>query len=680
MSFLTPLFLLGLAGLAIPVFLHLIQKERKNVIQFPSLMFLRKIPYQSVNRRRIRHWLLLMMRLAALALLVLAFARPFLRRTEIAAGATGAREVVVLLDRSYSMGSGDKWARARAAADKAINGLTASDRGSVVLFASNAEVALRSTGDRGRLLAAIAGVEAGAGATRYGPALKLAGSILGESALPRREAILITDFQRSGWQGSEGVRLPDGAVLTPLPIIDSGKVNHAIAPVALQHSTFENQQRVTVSTGAVNRTPLSSGAEQSVDIALEIGGRPIQTKRVTLTANGSASTTFDPVTVAERNLRGTVRLGPDALAKDNVFNFVLAPEESLKVIVAERAGADRNSSLYLMRALAVSEAPRIEARTRSADSISADELGAAAVVILNDAAIAPTTAERLQRFVERGGGLFLALGERASWPVSADILPGAPGSPVDRSRGTAARLGALEYGHPLFEVFRGPRTGDFASARFYGYRDITPAAGVQTLARFDDGKAALVERRIGNGRVLMWTSTLDTIWTDLALKPVFVPFVHRVVRYLGAYHEPKPWRTVGDVVDPALQAPAARGADVSRVALTPSGGRISLDGDGPEVLELSEQGFYEFRAQGRDNDEPVVVASNVDLTESDLTTLDPQEVVAAAMGRAGGRAAESSAPPSDEAQESAQHVWWYLLFAGLLLLGAETVVANRLTV
>jgi ferric-dicitrate binding protein FerR (iron transport regulator) len=101
MSFLTPLFLVGLAGLAIPVLIHLIQKERKNVVQFPSLMFLRRIPYESVQRRRIRHWLLLMMRLAALALVVLAFARPFIRRTDAATGgATGAREVVVLVDGS----------------------------------------------------------------------------------------------------------------------------------------------------------------------------------------------------------------------------------------------------------------------------------------------------------------------------------------------------------------------------------------------------------------------------------------------------------------------------------------------------------------------------------------------------------------------------------------------------
>jgi uncharacterized membrane protein len=679
MSFLTPLFLIGLAGLAIPVIIHLIQKERKNVVQFPSLMFLRRIPYQSVQRRRIRNWLLLLMRLAALALIVLAFSRPFVRRTEIAASASGAREVVVLLDRSYSMGYGGKWPQALAAAQNAINGLSRGDRGSIVLFSSNAEVSLRSAPDKGRLLDTLTGLQPGSGATRYGPALKLAGSILGESALPRREAILITDFQRGGWQGGEGIQMPEGAVLTPVTIGDSGKVNLAIAPVSLQQSEFQGQQRIVVTSGVVNH----SDTPQTVEVGLEIGGQRIQGKPVSVAAHASASTSFDPVTVADRNVRATVKLPDDALLRDNVFHFVVSPEAPVRVLIADRPGAQRNSSLYLSRAVAVSESPRIEARMRTADSLSAEDIGAATVMILNDTPVAQATAERVKEFVERGGGLFLAMGERADWPGVVDLLPAVPGPPVDRSRGSAARLGALEYGHPLFEVFRGPRTGDFASARLYNYRSVTPVANVQTLARFDDGAPALLERRVGTGRVLMWTSTLDTNWTDLALKPVFVPFVHRIVRYLGGYRDPRPWRTVGDVVDPGLQAarPGAPGADVSRVAVTPGGQQVSLDGDGPEVLELAEQGFYEFRNQGREGDAAVVVASNVNLAESDLAAVDPQEVVAAALGRAGGQVAgPPAAPPTDEAQESAQRVWWYLLFAGLVLLGAETVVANRLTV
>src|SRR5918996_4160356 len=107
MGVLTPLFLVALAGLAVPVIIHLIQREKKNVVEFPSLMFLRRIPYQSVRRRRIRHWALLMLRLAALALIVAAFARPFFRRDTLAAAAQqGAREVAILVDTSYSMGYG----------------------------------------------------------------------------------------------------------------------------------------------------------------------------------------------------------------------------------------------------------------------------------------------------------------------------------------------------------------------------------------------------------------------------------------------------------------------------------------------------------------------------------------------------------------------------------------------
>src|SRR5215471_7939431 len=98
MSFLAPLFFLGLTAVAIPVLVHLIQRERKRVVEFPSLMFVRRIPYQSVRRRRIRHWALLLLRTAAIVLIVAAFARPFLRQSASAAVATnGAKEIVILL-------------------------------------------------------------------------------------------------------------------------------------------------------------------------------------------------------------------------------------------------------------------------------------------------------------------------------------------------------------------------------------------------------------------------------------------------------------------------------------------------------------------------------------------------------------------------------------------------------
>ncbi len=673
MSLLTPWFLLALAGLAVPIVIHLIQRERKQVVEFPSLMFLRRIPYQSVRRRRIRHWPLLLLRLAALALIVLAFARPFFRRPDVAAAAAGgAREVVVLLDRSYSMAYGNRWARAVDAARNSIASLGSADRASIVFFSTGAAVALRSTGDRARLTAAVAGGKVGAGATRYGPALKLAGSILSESALPRREVVLISDFQRSGWERADGVRLPDRTVVTPVPIGDGESANLAVTPVSLQRSSFSGQERIAVTAGVVNRGPAVNGLEMT----LEIGGRPQQTERVNVAAHGAASVTFAPFTPEGRDTRGTVRIPGDALASDNAFHFVVEPRQPVKVIIAERSGS-AGTSLYLSRALSLADAPPVDVVVRAADSLSPDDLGSAAVVVLNDVPASTPLADRVGGFVERGGGLFVVLGGRAAWPgATVDILPGEPGAAVDRTKGSAARLGALEYGHSIFEPFRAPRSGDFSSARFYGYRAVTPGRDARTIARFDDGAPALLERRIGNGRVLLWASSLDTQWSDLVLKPVFLPFVHRAVRHLAAYEERASWSTVGDVFEPT----AGRDGRGGRVALTPSGQRLALDEEGTDVLALEEQGFYEIRVQGRETAAPLTVASNVDLSESDLTPMDPQELVAAATGHAGTSGGDvAGGVPTDESQERAQRIWWSLLVAGLALLAGESALANRLT-
>ncbi|MGH9370220.1 MAG: BatA domain-containing protein [Vicinamibacterales bacterium] len=675
MSFLTPLFLVALAGLAIPVFFHLIQRERKHVVEFPSLMFLRRIPDQSLQRRRIRHWLLLMMRLAALALIVLAFGRPFVSTTDPAAAAAGgARELVILVDRSYSMGYGDRWNRALAAASRAVDAMGSSDRGSIVFFGSSTDVALRSTSDKGRLKAALAAATLSSGATHYGPVLKLAGSILAESGLPRREVVLVTDFQRGGWTGADGVRLPDGAVLTPAAIADPETANVAVTPVALERSTFSNQERVTVTAGVANHGPKRM---DGLDVTLEVNGRAIQTQKVNVDANASTSATFAPVTLTGSEVRASVKLAADALAYDNAFHFMVEAGRPVRTVIVDRSGG-RDGALYLSRALAVGDAPRFDIVSRTDDSLTADDLQSAGVVIVNDVQVSPGLAERLGKFVERGGGLLIVAGQRGTWPQERAVLvPALAGEAVDRSRGEAGRLVALEYGHPVFEPFRAPRSGDFSAARFYGYRATTTQQGASILARFDDGAPALVERRVGAGRVFVWASSLDIEWSDLPVKPVFLPFVHQIARHLAAYREPKPWLTVGEVLDPARTA-AAQTSDV-RTVVSPSGQRIALDPEGGDVVSLEEQGFYELREQATSGNATATVAANVDLAESDLTPMDPKEVVAAVTGHAGSAVSGAgTAEMPDATREATQRIWWYLLFAGAVLLAAETLVSNRI--
>ena len=684
MGFVAPIVLAGLGALAIPVLIHLIQRERKRVVEFPSLMFLRKIPYQSVRRRRVRNWLLLALRLAALALIVLAFARPFFRRSELAAAAqNGAREAVILVDTSYSMEYGDRWATAKTAATDAIRGLGPGDRASLVLFSSGADVAVRSAADRGRLESGLASAVTGPGATRYAPALKLAGSLLGESALPRREIILITDFQRRGWDqtpGRDDVKLPERTTLTPVNVAAGETANLSVTPVSLQRTRFENHDRVVVTAGVVNHgpRPVTRAA-----LALEIDGNVIQSLPADVAPGGSSSVTFGPFTVASRNMRGTVRLPADALVRDNVFHFVVSPSEPVHALVVNRGGAEREA-LYLSRALAIGESPRVELTSRTPTTVTDADLRQTSVVLLNDIQAPDDLVDRLRRFVAAGGGLFVAAGPHATWPAAAAAaLPGLPGDPVDRTTTTPSRLGGLEYSHPVFELFRAPRTGDFSAARFYGYRGVLQPTG-QVLARFDDGTPALMEgkdRAAGAGRVLMWTSTLDLEWNDLAVKPVFLPFIHTVTKYLADFTDAPASLTVGQVI-PAPRKASGKGGAGARggtIAIAPSGGRVAVETE-DGALELAEQGFYDVRTQGAAADSSTTLASNVDLSESDLAALDPRELAAAVAGRLpGSTGALADGRPSDEAQAQAQRLWWYLLVAGGLLLAAETLLSNRLS-
>ncbi len=691
MAFLAPLFFAALVTFAIPIAIHLTQRERKQVVEFPSLMFLEKIPYQSVRRRRIRDWPLLAMRLAAILLIVFAFARPFFDRPIVAlANTSGPREVAILLDRSYSMGYGDRWTRAQAAARQVVQGLTATDHVTLILFGTNAQAEVRATADLSRVSAAIDAAKVGAEATRYAPALKLAQRVLADATLQTREVVMISDFQRNGWVRDENLRLPEGTTFRAVPITDSQPSNLTVANVLPQRSMFSGQERVTVSANVVNR---GQSAASNVQVRLELDGRAVETQTVTVQPGAPASVTFQPFTLARAFTRGAVRIGDDALAQDNAFYFIASPAQRLSVLLVEPPRASRDTSFFLQRALAIGTSPTFQVNLRQSESVATTDLDRSRVVILNDVAALSSGAD-LKNFVSRGGGLLVVLGERANWGTdSNDLLPGVPGTIVDRP-GRGGALAELDYSHPVFELFKAPRSGNLSTARFFRYRGITmkpepagdkegeQAPSRRVIARFDDGAVAMAERKIGSGSVLLWASTLDNYWNDLApSRPVYLPFVHEVVRHLATYEQPKTFFTIGEVVDPGhLLRTSGLGmqSGTGAMVLTPSGQRLEQSGTTTPV-QLDQPGFYEVH--GRSNQAgTVTLAANLDTSESDLSVLDTQELTAALAGRPGtvNPAAADAAAVTPEDQERRQNFWWYILMAGIVLLGIETAISNRM--
>ena len=164
MTFLSPLFLVGAAAAAVPIVLHLLRRRPEQRVRFAAVMFLKGAPVEHTSRRRLREWLLLALRVTALVLLALAFARPFFRTAS--AAARSARRSS-LLDTSFSMSAPGRFDRAKSLAKDAVRNATSGDDVALVTFSDQAAVVVRPTPDRGAVAAAIDAAASGFGATRY---------------------------------------------------------------------------------------------------------------------------------------------------------------------------------------------------------------------------------------------------------------------------------------------------------------------------------------------------------------------------------------------------------------------------------------------------------------------------------------------------------------------------------
>lgn len=684
LQFLAPLFLAALLAVAIPVLVHLTNRPRDRVLAFPSLMFLRRIQYRTVRRQKIRHWMLFLLRAGAVMLLAAAFARPLLEgRGAESLAAGSSRDLVIVLDQSMSMGYGDRWARATDAARRALASLGADDRGALVLFDDQA-VQVDWTRSAGDLDAALAAARPTASSTRYSAAIGAARDLLQDATRPRQEVVLISDFQRSGWRGAnpDDLRLPAGVTLTVEDVSGGESDNLAVAGVSLERRREPARERAIILARVVNP---GSQPVRGLPVVLEVEGQVVATQRVDVDARGAAAVLFEPIVVSDRPLRAEVRLaGDDPLAADNVHHFVLAPAPPVRVLVVSARGAPADETLFLRRALELGADPAFTVTRRNHESVSAADLADQEVVLLSDVpALGTAWIQRLRSFVESGGGLFVALGRRAtpeSWQArGATLLPGTPGPVVDRLADRGARVSSLLHEHSAFEIFRTPRSGDVSSARIFRYRTFRVSEDATVLARFDDGAVALSEAALGGGRVVVWTSGLDNVWNDLPIQPVFLPFLHQLVSYLAGYRAPRYAYAVRDVLDVGPYVAASGRSD--RVSVeTPSGSRVTAGlGAGATALELREPGFYTVRSLGR-NQPLASVAVNPDPAESDLAHLDPGELIRAVTPGPLAATTRAATPLTALERERRQGLWWYILLAVLLLLVAETVASDRLSV
>ncbi|MGB5329332.1 MAG: VWA domain-containing protein [Gammaproteobacteria bacterium] len=679
LSWINPLYLSGLLLLALPVLIHLVQKQHSQGARFPSLMFLQQIPQQEKRHLEIRDWLLLALRCLLLLLIVLAFARPFFSTGIGAAGLEPERrDSIIVLDRSYSMRIADHWQQALDIAAQLVEQKQAGDRIGIVLFDEEAEVRSDLTTSAANLRTVMQGQSPGFKATRMPLAIEQAARLLEGSNASSKQIFVISDFQASA--APVVAQITADIELTALPVKLTRVENASITAVVIEPSSRATADEFSLRVEVTNRATIP----QEQEVTLEVDGRELARRKLLLAPRSTVTETFDRLSVSDDLLRGSVSLDDDALALDNQHFFVYSSRQQLPLLILEGSSPRANQAVYLQNALQLLRNPVFRVERMALNSLQAEDLPGWAVIIMNDVSM-PTgdLGEALAAFVDAGGSLLVTMGETAprNWP--ATYLPGKPGRKVDAQRGTAYNITDFEADHPLSIDLGARNTIDLALARVFSYRELQPGADDRVVASYSDGAVALLERRVGQGRVLVLTTTLDKHWNDLALQPVFLPLLHHSLRHLTAF-EPYPDRSeIGDIIDVMRYARALAGVDAILAAAqdgpliieSPSAREIRVSRQSP-LLSLAEPGFYQVHHVAPSGSE-ITLAVNVDPREANLETLDVARFVEEIRASAGPPVAAAVLTKRQAAEhEQQQQLAYVILLLVLVLTLIEALSAN----
>jgi hypothetical protein len=686
MGLINPWLLLGLAALSAPVLIHLVQREEQSGRKFPSLMFVRRIRFEIKRRRRIRNPILLALRCFALAAIVIAFASPYFVANPSATSASSiGRDLVILLDRSYSMSHPERWKRATAAAGERIQALGSGERAALVAFQDHAQIISELSGDKTMLLAALNRIQPGEGRTGYAAAFGTADRMLALSDAKRRGMVLISDLQRSALDDSSSIPLGENVALEIIAVD---------APVGAN---------VTVTDARL--APQRNGSiEDTLQVRIEnTGDAPIADARLELVVDGRVSETrkleFDPgearvlmlplVLAADRPTPITLQVGPDALKADDRYHLVLAPRRPIAVALIEPDHSRAHQGVYFEQALRLAREPAVKVRRVAMEQVADAPLEGLDVLVLDDVAITPgPQSEAIAAFVHRGGGVIAVAGPSAgaAWPGGNDgFLPGVLGAESTAADG-ARRVLPSAGDHPLWTAAGLERGMALSAARIGTSRNLAPAAQDRVLARLDNGPPLLLERVTGAGRALALATTADPRWSTLALEPAFVPFVQAAVAYLAGRGGWRDAYLAGEVVDLAQVTRHLPAGSEWRMQLAgggavvvenPSGAAERIGGTGGALFTTRIAGMHEaHRVGGLGASLPFAV--NVSRTESVLTALSPAELERRIVRRARSDLRDNKGSAGADGSDPFGPARWLLLLAGLTLI-AESLIANRIS-
>lgn len=674
LTFLSPLFLLGLLSAAIPLVIHLSRSRRTKTMRFSTTRFFTDQFLRSYRMSRLKELWLLACRMALCALLAMAMARPLLLPKGQPFLVGGSRSIVLVLDNSASMGYTENGTtlldRARVAARDLVAGLKPGDTVSVVLAGRKAggpEVLFpRPTPSPGDALQAIDAVRVATLGTDLSGAVARAEAVALSSPARSKEVYVLSDLQDVGWQLPDGSAAPNGEVLFFFVKVRPAKPEN-LAVTAVQYAAA----RPTAGVPFTIRPHLTvqGGNASACAVKLVVDGRQVGERRVDKLQNGRwAVPRFDHTFAAGGWHTGYVEVADATLPEDNRRYFAFEVHDSVRVLAVDGAPSQvaRLDELFFLK-LALTADPENKGAVR-VDVVSPSGLTGAdfarypLVVLANVEALPPPAVEALEGYVDRGGSLLVFLGDQVNpefynanfaspTRLHGGLMPGRLLGREGDPKGAAdfAAVGAVDDTHPALSAFGDPQFAGLSNVGFKALWGVDPGPASAVLMRVSTGSPLLLSKPFGKGRVLAFTSSCDRDWTNFPVRPAFLPWVHRLVGFLAqAPMGGTGFFATGDKVP----VPVAASEGLPQVTVKRPDGTLGSpvatgDPDEPLVFtETSEAGVYTLLDPGKP-DARRVFAANLESYESDLTYLDDVLADRAPAGPPAGRTARIEAGLKD---------------------------------
>lgn len=665
MSLLSPLFLLGLLGIALPIWLHRLQTHATEREKFSSIMFMEQSQQRIHIRRKLKYLLLMALRILFLLLLVLAFTRPVLFVAPEAMVTENTTHHVIVVDTSFSMREGNSFEQALSEAESILDDMEAEDIASLYTASGSVETINPATADTALVRGSLGSLEPDNGRLDIGAMIAALDTLI-ESSQANFVIHFISDYQQS----AQAVRFAD---MIP-DVINGRPVNLAIHQVKIDNvpnwsvASIEVTEVDKVRVGILNNSEDAQSAERSITLSVNDAIQQTLTETLSAAAGGVSYITFENVVFGDGDNRLDVSLSPnDSLADDDTRRSVFDNSPPAPVILLS-ANPESLAATYLTTALET--APRgYEVEVLNVNDFDPRILQRYPWIMVEDiGAVNDILAQQLRAYVDGGGAIIATVGDRSTGlqtiPVGGQTIAGG----LNFSRNTTYNVQRVNTAHPALD-----RTVGWNNLNISRIIPLQAGDSDNVLISLNNELPLLLEQTIGLGRFMLLNTQLDNTWSDLPVKPLFVGFMAEVARHLSNEEQLVREQTVNSF----LQLGQNGGA--SGQVYDPAGNRLLSLADTTQAqnIQLSETGYYRITTLGGD----VLVAVNPDPRESNLALMPAQALQnwENMVANSGGAVStvDGVAVSVVEEEPVALEAWRVLLVLLAVIVLMESLLGNR---